>query len=115
MPKGVRRASAWKSISGRLGLAACVLSAGLSCGQEADQDVQVQSFSLPAKQWEVVSSSPEDPFAQHRIGRLPCTSSATRMEATWLEVSTEACNYMTLVQRLAKSLSSAQQLVGQVA
>lgn len=71
-------------------------------------------LEVAAESWQLAPLE-EDPFAAEAAGRLPCGRPAVRVEATWLEVTTEQCNYATLVHRFASDLSPGDVVRGEVA
>lgn len=63
--------------------------------------------------WELVSLS-EDPYRAHSASRIPCGSLAVTPGQGGVEVSTETCNYATLVHRTMRPMHKGQQLVGEL-
>jgi hypothetical protein len=56
-----------------------------------------------------------DPFAAEAVGRVRCTSAAFRPEATWLELTTTTCNYVTFVYAFASDVPAGSVVRGELA
>jgi len=56
-----------------------------------------------------------DPFAPEAVGRVRCTSAASRPEATWLEVTTTTCNYASFMYLFTSDVPAGSVIRGELA
>jgi hypothetical protein len=55
-----------------------------------------------------------DPYAAYAVGRVPCEIDALTPEEGGIDVSTEDCNYATLVQETLRAIPRGSVLVGEI-
>jgi hypothetical protein len=90
-----------------------------SCGGKPSSGSPASAPAKPveiteAESWDLADPS-VDPFSSYAAGRVRCTKADFRPEASWLEVTTTQCNYVTFVHQLANSAAAGSVIRGQIA